>query len=69
MLGVVPSDIAWAVPAFYNVSDMQPMLAPFLSGGEGHTLQAAYPGVERVNELIGEGRRLLVVPPTFMNVF
>jgi hypothetical protein len=48
---------------------MQPMLAPFLSGGEGHTLQAAYPGVERVNELIGEGRRLLVVPPTFMNVF
>jgi hypothetical protein len=70
MLGVVPSDIAWAVPAFYNVSDMQPLLATFLRSDEGYTLQAGYPGADAVNALIGpEARRLLVVPPPFTAAF
>jgi hypothetical protein len=69
MLGVVPSDIAWAVPAFYNVSDMQPLLAPFLSGGEGFSGPVSYLGREAINALIGEARSSLVVPRPFTGAF
>jgi hypothetical protein len=69
MLGVVPSDIAWAVRAFYNVSDMQPLLAPFLSGGEGFSGPVSYPGTEAINALIREARSLLMVPPPFTSAF
>lgn len=70
LIGAVPSDIAWAVPAFYNVSDAQPMLAPFLSPSAEYNFGAQYPGAEAVDGLIGEdARRLLVEPPLFPSAF
>lgn len=69
LIGAVPSDIAWAVPVFYNVSDAQPVLAPFLVGGAGKTGPIAYPGADSITALIGNARSLLVVPPPFTRAF
>ena len=69
LIGAVPSDIAWAVPVVNNVSETQPFLAPYLSSAGGNTLSAQYPGVDTINQLIGNAKQLLVVPPTFTQVF
>jgi hypothetical protein len=65
--GLVPSDNAWAPPFFFNVSDAQPVLAPFLNDGEGFVGPVAYPGWERVAAVLGESRARIF--PTFLNAF
>jgi len=69
LIGAVPSDLAWAVPVFYNVSDAQPLLAPYLQGGGDYTLGAQYPGIDTITQLIGNAQPLLVVPPAFVKAF
>lgn len=70
LIGAVPSDLAWAVPAFYNVSDAQPLLAPYLSASSEYSLAAQYPGMDAITTLIGaDAARLLVEPPLFTTAF
>ena len=69
LIGAVPSDIAWAVPVVYNVSEAQPFLAPYLTSANGNTLSAQYPGITTINQLIGDAKPLLVIPPTYTQTF
>lgn len=69
LIEVVPSDIAWAVPAFYNVSDAQPILAPYLAGGGNKIGPLTAPSGELINRLVGNARSILVVPPPLTRAF
>jgi hypothetical protein len=60
--GLVPNDIALALPIYFNVSDAVPTLAPFLKGGEGFIGPVAYPGKDKIMAALG-GVKARAVPP------
>jgi hypothetical protein len=60
--GLVPNDIALALPIYFNVSDAVPSFGPFLRGAEGFVGPVAYPGKDKVTAALG-GVKARAVPP------
>ncbi|HMP42777.1 MAG TPA: ferritin-like domain-containing protein [Roseiflexaceae bacterium] len=62
--GLVPNNIALAVPVYYNVSDAVPTLTPFLRGGSGFIGPVRYPGKAQVSQALGAVKAIAVPPFT-----
>jgi hypothetical protein len=67
LAGQIPSDIAWAPPLFFNPSDVVPVFAPFLNGGENYSGPVAYPGIQAIRSTVGDLRARSF--PTFTTTF
>jgi hypothetical protein len=65
--GQVPNPNGLPAPIYYNVSDAVPTLAPFLQGGAGFIGPVPFPGVDAINQLLGDMKAVEV--PVFLNVF
>ncbi|MCE7949237.1 MAG: twin-arginine translocation signal domain-containing protein [Chloroflexi bacterium CFX4] len=66
-----PNNVALLEPIFYNVSDAVPTLTPFLDGkAEGfESMAVAYPGRDKVMEVVGMSALKPVLPATDPDVF
>lgn len=65
--GLLPNPNALPAPIYYNVSDAVPTLTPFLTGGPGFIGPVAFPGVEAINNFLGDNQAVKV--PPFVAVF
>lgn len=65
--GVLPNPNALPAPIYYNVSDAVPTLTPFLQGGPGFIGPVAFPGVNAINNFLGDNQAVKV--PPFVSVF
>ena len=52
---LLPNDISYAQPIFYNVSDVAPNATPFLAGGSGFSGPTTAPNADTVRALVGSG--------------
>ncbi|PJF35599.1 MAG: hypothetical protein CUN49_09755 [Candidatus Thermofonsia Clade 1 bacterium] len=66
-----PNNVALLEPLFYNVSDAVPTLTPFLEGkAEGFDdIATAYPGREKIMEVVGKSALKPVLPATDPDAF
>jgi hypothetical protein len=54
--GLMPNDRSLVEPMYFNVSEVAPVLRPFLEGGRGFTGPFDYPGDQTIRDLVGSNR-------------
>ena len=64
MGGLLPSNRVLKQALFYNTSEVAPLFKPFLEGGNGFAGPVAFPGVDAINQLVGDQGVLAATPFT-----
>ncbi len=59
---LLPNDTSFNEPMYYNLSEIAPVLRPFLDGGPSFTGPVAYPGDDAIRALVGEQGVVLTQP-------
>jgi hypothetical protein len=52
--GLLPDHVTFGEVLYYNISEVSPVLRPFLEGGTGFAGTTAYPGDDAIRDFIGD---------------
>lgn len=62
--GLLPDHVTFGEALYYNISEVSPVLRPFLEGGTGFSGTTAYPGDDAIRNFIGTSGVTAVQPFT-----
>jgi hypothetical protein len=62
--GLLPNHVTLGEGLYYNVSEVSPVLRPFLEGGVGFASAIGFPGEEAIRSFIGDSGIMVIEPFT-----